>query len=136
MADISSLLQQLRGNAGDNLTPAPQAGALVQPPLPSPGFDPNTYGQSGGEATFFGSGPNGPAPVSAIGSIGIGKDAPLDPGTGGKPDITSLLAMLQKILGNKQGGGGLGNGFQRPQQQPQQQPQRDYDHPFMSRPNY
>ena len=53
-SDMASLMQQLGGNAGDNLSPVPQVGAAVQPPLPSYGFNPMTYGQTGGEATFFG----------------------------------------------------------------------------------
>lgn len=99
MADMASLLQQLSANAGANLKPATSVGAVVQPPLPSYNFDPYTYGQTGGEATFYGQGVNGKmAPLAALGSLG---SAGQKPGATKPVDVSALLAMIQKILGKR-----------------------------------
>ena len=105
--NLASLMQQLASNSGDNLKPVPQVGAAVQPPLPSPGFDPMSYGQTSGEATFFGQGPSGMTPLAALGSIGVGQ------GGGGKApmDINGLLAMIRKLM---EGGGGKQPSIDRP----------------------
>ena len=95
---LQGLMDELSRNVGQNLKPGTSAGAAVQPPLPSYGFDPMTYGQTGGEATFYGQGVNGGmAPLTALGSLGsAGKF------NNSKPvDVSALLAMIKKLLGNK-----------------------------------
>lgn len=73
--DSSNILAQLMANSGKTSAPNSPLGAVVQNPLPSGGFDPFTYGQTGGEATFYHTTPDAKfAPIASM--PGLGAPAP------------------------------------------------------------
>ncbi len=75
--DTTELLRQLSGNVGQMTMPGGPTGAVTLPAWGSGeqaqvGFDPKTYGQGAGEATFFGqSTRGGMTPLSAISPLGV-----------------------------------------------------------------
>jgi hypothetical protein len=77
--DTTELLRQLSGNVGQMPMPGGPVGSVVTPAWGSGGqaqvgFDPRTYGQTGGEATFFQqSMRGGMTPISAISPLGSGQ---------------------------------------------------------------
>lgn len=76
-ADTTQLLRQLSGNVGQMTMPGGLSGAVKIPAFGSQQqattqFDPLTYGQQGGEATFFAQAMNGGmTPISAISPLGV-----------------------------------------------------------------
>lgn len=74
---IKEILRQLSANAGQNFMPGAPVGAVRQGPFgsnmqPQKKFDPLTYGQTGGEATFFSQAMGGGmAPLAALMNLGV-----------------------------------------------------------------
>lgn len=73
---LANLLQQLSANAGQMAMPGGPVGGVIQAPQgsgrPPVMMDPATYGQTGGEATFYRQSINGGmAPISAVGNVGV-----------------------------------------------------------------
>jgi hypothetical protein len=69
--DLQGILSQLMKNSGKAGAPISSMGAVVSPMLTSPGFDPYTYGQTSGEATFYHQTPqNTIAPIAALPGLG------------------------------------------------------------------
>lgn len=74
---IKMILRQLSANAGQNFMPGGRVGAVRQGPFgshmqPQKKFDPLTYGQTGGEATFFSQAMDGGvAPLAALMNLGV-----------------------------------------------------------------
>lgn len=102
--DTTELLRQLSANVGQMAMPGGPVGSVTQGPYgsgqaPQMGFDPATYGQGNGEATFFQqSMQGGMTPIAGLAPLGV----PM----GWNPFGTSPATKDDK---KKDGGGGGGN---------------------------
>lgn len=97
--DLGGLMEKIFGNTGKALAPGASVGS-VAPPSINPGFDPFSYGQTGGEQYFYGNTPGGGmAPISALGSLGGGTPQAPAPAPAAPVVQPQYPPMQKEILG-------------------------------------